>query len=307
MTRIISVSRRTDVPAFYPDWFMNRLKDGFAGYVNPFSGKRHLVSLEPEDVLCFVFWSKDLTPFRNALKYLDRTGYKFYFHYTITGFPGYLESGVTDTEKNISFLIELSDLYSADRVVWRYDPIVMTSELDHSFHVRNFMSLAGKLKGRVKRCYFSFVQMYGKVKKNFDLLKERAGINILEPDTEFRAGLASELAVIAEDYGIELYSCCGDELVRDRVRKAHCVDRDLVSSLSGPQGRSLKEKPTREGCGCAESTDIGAYDTCVHGCVYCYANINKEKASSLYKEHDKDSAFLGYPKDLSDKWLKELE
>ena len=106
--------------------------------------------------------------------------------------------------------------------------------------------------------------------------------------------LAEELAEIAAGYGIEMYSCCGDYLVGDKIKKAHCVDGRIIERLFYPEGLSYKAKPTRKECGCTESTDIGTYDTCPHGCVYCYANVNKQKAQSAYENHDPRSVFLGH-------------
>jgi hypothetical protein len=126
MKQIISVSRRTDIPAFYGDWFMNRLNDGFAGVVNPFGGQRYIVSLKPQDVVCFVFWSKNFAPFLEDLKAIDRMGYKFYFNYTVTGLPTVFESNV-DKQTAIETLKQLSQMYSPRHINWRFDPIIISS------------------------------------------------------------------------------------------------------------------------------------------------------------------------------------
>ncbi len=303
--RIISVSRRTDIPAFYGDWFMNRLKDGFAGVVNPFGGQKYIVSLRPQDVVCFVFWSKDFSSFLENLKTIDSLGYRFYFNYTVTGLPRIFESNV-DKRHAIETLKQLSRTYSPRHINWRFDPIVISSISDRDFYIRSFEELAAELAGFVERCYFSFVIKYEKVSRNFAELEKTGNVKIIEQSDDFKVDLANELADIAQRYGIEMFSCCGDYLVNEKIKKAHCIDGSIIEQLFYPNGLSYNEKPTRKQCGCTESTDIGTYDSCPHGCVYCYANANKQKALEAFNNHDKKSAFLGYSKSQSDQWLEEL-
>jgi len=306
MKRIISVSRRTDIPAFYGDWFMRRLKDGFAGVVNPFGGRRYVVSLKPEDVVCFVFWSKNFTPFLENLRIIDGLGYKFYFNYTVTGLPGVFESGL-DRQSAIESLKQLSRMYSPRHINWRFDPIILSDLCDRNFFLEAFEELACEFEGLVERCIFSFVTEYGKVKRNFAEFEKAASVNITPCNKSFKIDLANELAAIAERHGIRMSSCCGDYLLGPAIQKAHCIDGSIIEQLFFPGGLEHKEKPTRPQCGCTESTDIGTYDTCPHGCIYCYANVNKHKAAEAYRNHDKDSAFLGYSKSDSDRWLAEIQ
>jgi hypothetical protein len=306
MKRIISVSRRTDIPAFYGDWFMNRLKEGFAGVVNPFGGRRYIVSLRPEDVVCFVFWSKDFTPFTENLKIIDRLGCKFYFNYTITGLPSVFESNV-DKYSAIETLKLLSKTYSPAHINWRFDPIIISNNCSRDFYIKSFEKLASQFAGHVNRCYFSFVTEYDKVKRNFEELKNSKGIMTIDTSEQLKIDLANELAQIAADFGIQMFSCCGDYLLTDMIEKAHCIDGAVIEQLFYPEGLQYIEKPTRKECGCTESTDIGTYDTCPHGCIYCYANANKQKACKAFDNHDKNSAFLGYTKSQSDKWITEIQ
>ena len=305
MKRIISVSRRTDVPAFYSDWFMRRIRDGFAGVVNPFGGARYLVPLQPQDVSCFVFWSKDFTPFLAPLEALDRLGYKFYFNYTLTALLAAFESHV-DRDAALETLLHLSERYSPQHINWRFDPIILSSVSDAGFYLDAFERLATRLEGRVERCYFSFVTQYGKVKRNFARALVPHGIHVAEPHVEEKIALADRLASIAERHGIQMYSCCGEYLLSPSIHKAHCIDGALIGQLFFPDGFEYKTKPTRKECGCTESVDIGTYDTCPHGCIYCYANANKAVARRAYESHDPDAAFLGYSKPQSDAWLAEL-
>ena len=284
---------------------MGRLKEGFAGVVNPFGGQRYLVSLKLQDVVCFVFWSKDFTPFLENLKTLDDLGYKFYFNYTVTGLPSVFEHNL-DKKAAIKTLKELSRMYSPRHINWRFDPIVLSSVCDRDFFIRVFEELASDFEGLVERCYFSFVVEYNKVKRNFEELEKTDGLVITNIGEDFKIGLANELADIAEQHGIKMFSCCGDYLVGEKIKKAHCIDGTIIEELFSPDDFQYNEKPTRNECGCTESTDIGTYDTCPHGCVYCYANSNKSKACNAFRNHDKNSAFLGYSKSDSDRWLSEL-
>jgi len=306
MKRIVSASRRTDIPAFYGDWFMRRVRAGFAGVVNPFGGKRYLVSLRPEDVSCFVFWSKDFTPFVDHLETLDRLGYRFYFNYTFTGVPSAFESDV-DKQDALKTLKYLSQRYSPNHINWRFDPIVLSTVSDADFYLRAFEKLTEELEGIVERCYFSFVMPYSKVKRNFQELERATGIRVVDCGDDYRIELANRLASLAEARGIRMYSCCGDSLVGNRIQEAHCIDGTLIEQLFFPEGLSYAKKPTRQGCGCTESVDIGTYDTCPHGCVYCYANANKAVARRAFESHDPDSAFLGVGRSQSDAWIRELQ
>ena len=305
--RIISVSRRTDVPAFYGDWFMGRVREGFAGVVHPFGGKRYLVSLKPENVTCFVFWSKDFTPFVGHLETLDRLGYRFYFNYTVTAVPSVFESDV-DRQAALETLKYLSRRYSPEA---------------HQLAVRSHRAVEpgrrGILPERVRQARpraggarrAVLLQLRDALSQGRSQLpRAGAGPGAYESSTPLktrRIELAGRLASIAQSHGIRLYSCCGESLVGDTIRKAHCIDGSLIEQLFYPQGLAWNEKPTRPGCGCTESLDIGAYDTCPHGCVYCYANANKTVARRAFDQHDPSAAFLGFTKSQSDSWLAELK
>lgn len=306
MKRIISVSRRTDIPAFYGDWFMGRVRDGFAGVVNPFGGRRYVVSLRPQDVVCFVFWSKNFTPFMENLRILNELGYKFYFNYTVTGLPDVFESAV-EKQSAIEGLKQLSKMYSPGHINWRFDPIILSDLCGREFFLRAFEDLACEFEGLVERCIFSFVTEYGKVKRNFAQFEKTSGVKIIRHNKNFKIELANELAAIAALHGMKMSSCCCDYLINDRIAQAHCVDGNVIEQLFFLDGLKHKEKPTRPHCGCTESSDIGTYDTCPHGCIYCYANVNKDKATESHRNHDKDSAFLGYSKSDSDRWLAEIQ
>lgn len=292
---IISASRRTDIPAFYGDWFLERVKSGFASYLNPFNNSKQSVSLKSDDVACFIFWSKNYLPFMETLKKIEARGYRSYFHYTITGLPDIFESNLISTEKAIKNLKALSDLYSPKHVNWRYDPIIFSEFTDLDFHLQNFDSLAASLQGYVERCYFSYVDhSYTKVKRSFARFKKEHALLIEDPEVDFKVKFANQLANIAESYGISMHTCCGDFLIGTKIDKAHCIDGKMVEKLFYPNGFEFSQHGTRKECGCIKSIDIGTYNSCPHGCIYCYANLNREKARSIYAAHDSLSAVLGY-------------
>jgi len=159
---------------------MRRIKEGFAGVVNPFGGRRYLVSLRPEDVVCFVFWSKDFSPFAENLRILDGLGYKFYFNYTVTALPAIFESNL-DRQSAIETLKHLSRTYSPRHINWRFDPIILSSLCDRTFFVKAFEELASDFEGYIEHCYFSFVTEYGKIKRNFEELERTTGVKIARP------------------------------------------------------------------------------------------------------------------------------
>lgn len=276
--KILSVSRRTDIAAFYTEWFVERIRAGYVRWPNPYGGKPGEMALGPGDVSVAVFWSKNYAPLVPHLPLLDSLGWGLCFHYTITGLPRVFEPNVPDADHSIRVMKELSERYGPEAVSWRYDPILISSITDAEYHVARFRELASALEGITQRCYFSFPQFYAKTRRNVDLLERDSGVRCVDPCYEQKIELALRLAQIAQEYGISMYSCCGGHLVGALIHKAHCIDPELLSRLFPDRMRSAKSNPTRKECGCCESKDIGVYDTCPHGCVYCYANTSKSAA-----------------------------
>lgn len=306
MKKIISISRRTDIPAFYGDWLMRRLEAGFVGWVNPYNRRKIITSLAAEDVAAFVLWSKDYRPFLRHFPAIKASGIPTLFHYTITALPDVFEGKVSAADDAVATLQKISALFSPEQLVWRYDPIIITDRCDEAYHRATFSRLAVQLRGATRRCYISFVTRYGKVERQFRRLHHEHDITVITPTAARQVELAGQLAGIAAAHGIELYSCCNDHLLVDpRIKKGHCVDGELLTRLF-PDCPINNGKPTRNGCGCAASTDIGSYDSCPHGCIYCYANLDKERAAQSYNRHDPESAFLGYTKEQSERFLQEI-
>ncbi|OGL61714.1 MAG: hypothetical protein A3I72_16760 [Candidatus Tectomicrobia bacterium RIFCSPLOWO2_02_FULL_70_19] len=286
--QVVSVSRRTDVPAFHVPWLLKRLEEGFAEYRNPFSGQRHRVSLLPEDVRAFVFWTRNPAP---LLPHLDRIGAPFYFLYTVNGYPEALERAVPPLGQAVRTFRKLAERVGPGRVRWRYDPIYLSKETDPAFHRRNFARIASALEGLTRECIASFADMYGKVKRN--AAKLPGDLRPEEGTLEARKALMDELAGMAGERGMRLLACCEDALVGGPAGKARCVDPELLDRIAPLSGGKLPLRPTREECGCAASRDIGAYDTCPHGCVYCYANASPGAALSRYRKRDASLPWLG--------------
>lgn len=289
---VVSVSYRTDIPAFYGDWLMQRVREGYVRYHNPYGPQVVTVSLRPEDVHALVFWSKNYAPFLRHLEELDSSGLRSYFHYSLTGYAGerathLLEERVPHPDQMIQSFGALATRYSRKHVLWRYDPIIFTPQTDAEWHRRTFRILAKRLAGLTERCYFSFLDSYDKVERNTRKLS--AELQPFDPSPQEKLDLARELAVIAASHDIGLYTCAEDFAVVPPIRRGACVDKELIDELWPDRRREkLKLSNNRGKCGCYDSRDIGAYDTCPHGCVYCYAVINRPLALSRYKEHDPD-------------------
>lgn len=290
--QVISVSRRTDIPAFYTKWFMNRIHAGYARYRNPFGGQVYEVSLKPEDVIAFVFWSRNYEPLLPHLPQLEQLGYHGYFHFTITGLGSPLEPHVPQTSKAVGIFKTLTARYSPKHILWRFDPMIFSNKTSEAYLLEQFDSLAQLLSGYTERCYISFVDFYNKTRKNLQLLAGQ-GMQFREPEIEEKIALVQQLVGIGNTYQLEIHACCESDLLQiPGVKQAHCVDALLLHELFPEKFRSLKKAPTRKGCGCFSSRDIGAYDTCVYGCAYCYANTSHQKALTHYTHHDPESPEL---------------
>jgi Domain of unknown function (DUF1848) len=285
---LISASRRTDVPAFYADWFMRRSRAGDVSWVNPFNAQVHTVSLAPGDVAAIVFWTRNFAPMIRHLDELDGRGYRYLVHFTITGLERTYESHVPPLGAAVRQFRRIAERIGPDRILWRYDPILIAPRCGADFHLRNFESLAAALAGATRQCSISFVEVYGKVRRSFT----RRGLPIPAPGLEERKQLADRLGALAAARDIAVRACCNDELLGPTVGKARCVDLELIRRLWPELDFEAEPAPTREECGCVRSYDIGAYDTCLHGCIYCYATRDREVARPLHARHDPESPTL---------------
>ena len=278
---IISASRRTDIPAFYPDWLINRFNAGYCLMKNPFNPAQiKRVSLLREDVDGIVLWTKNAAPLLPKLSALD--SYSYYFQYTITPYHSDVEAGLADKRTAvIPAFLELAKRIGSERMIWRYDPIIITPRYSCDYHIRAFTKLCGLLAGSCKKCVISFAIAYKSIAKNL------AGIGHVELGAEEKTRLAADLLRIAKEHGITLCACCElPELYELGVQPVPCVDASLFG-VNAP-----RDKHQREGCNCAVSIDIGAYNSCMNGCRYCYANHSEAAVRKNYAAHHADSELL---------------
>ncbi|MBU1014568.1 MAG: DUF1848 domain-containing protein [Bacteroidetes bacterium] len=283
---IISSSRRTDIPAFYSEWFFNRLKEGFVYVRNPIN-KHHIskISLLPEHVDCFVFWSKNPKPFLEKLSELKQ--YKFYFQYTINSYGTDLETGVPQKKELIDTFIKLSKTIGKEKIIWRYDPILFSEKYSAEYHLKYFESIAKLIYSFTEKCVISFIDLYKKCERN---LKET---NIRELEEKEILSLSKGLKKIASKYNLALETCA-ESIELDSIGIGHnrCIDNELIQKILGKKIKVTKDKNQRDICGCIESIDIGAYNTCKHGCLYCYANFNSNMVTENVKSHSVTSPLL---------------
>lgn len=283
---IISASRRTDIPAFYNEWFFQRVKEGLVYVRNPFNTKQiSEISLLPEDVDCFVFWTKDPA---NMISKLDLlSDFNYYFQFTLNAYRNDVELNTRSKKEIIATFKELSEKIGKDKVIWRYDPILLNDTYTKEYHYQWFEKFASELKDYTKRCVISFLDNYKKTDRNTKELK-------LQPlHEENMREIAGELSKIAAKYGLELETCSeGIDLSNVNIKKGKCIDDNVIEEITGKSVNVKKDKTQREVCGCVKSVDIGEYNTCNHRCLYCYANFDYRVVSEHISHYDVDSKLL---------------
>jgi hypothetical protein len=207
--------------------------------------------------------------------------YKFYFQVTINAYGIDIERNVASTEAIIKSFRSLSDMIGKERAIWRYDPIILTDQIGIEYHRRNFESLSSMLEGYTNRCIISFVDIYKKTERNMNDLSE----NII--DTPKMIRIAEMISGIAKNYNIKIETCSETiDLSSVGIEHARCIDDRLISKIIGQEINVNKDKNQRAICGCASSIDIGAYNSCKHGCRYCYANFSDNRVTSNVLNHD---------------------
>ncbi|MDD4510391.1 MAG: DUF1848 domain-containing protein [Oscillospiraceae bacterium] len=282
---ILNTGGRTDTVQYYTEWLLQRFEEGYVLSRNPlFQSKVTRYELTPDKVDCVVFCSKNYAPILLRLHEItDR--FNTYFHYTITAYGKDIEPGVPSIEESIHTLLELEKIVGKQRIAWRYDPVLLTKDYTIPHHLETFAAMAEKLSGHVDRCIFSFVEMYKKLQFNMP--------ELIPLSTQDMDELARGLGAIAAKYGIPIQTCgTNGDFNRYGVHSSGCMTLDILGAANDIEFRPLKHKGLRQGCHCIESRDIGAYDTCLNGCKYCYANTKPQKARENYKLHDSASPLL---------------
>ena len=282
---IINTGSRTDIPAFYSEWIFNRLKAGFVYVRNPYFPKLvHSYRLDPEVVDLLSFCSKNPGPMLPRLDELS--AYECFFFISITPYGKRIEPNVPDKNVVIDSTIALANHLGPNRVAWRYDPIFIDKTYTEEYHLRAFRKIASALSGHIAFCVISFIDLYEKTKRNFP------GVNEVERETQLRLG--EKLAKIASEYGIKIYSCLENpELSRFGIDTSGCFSKEVAEKALGyklivPPAK----KGARQGCSCLLGNDIGAYNSCPHGCLYCYANYDKSLVMENFAKHDQNSPLL---------------
>jgi DNA repair photolyase len=270
---IISASRRTDIPAFFGDWFINRLIEKVVLVRNPMNPNNVAkISLDPKTIECIVFWTKNP---KNFLKYIPRIidlGYSFYFQFTITTYDKAIEPNVSNKNEIIETFIELSNMIGKEKIIWRYDPIFINNNYSVEYHLKWFDYLCSKIGNYTEKCVISFIDEYNFLKKEL----KNNDIRVLLNDEMY--SISKNMKEISDHYKLTLATCCETiDLSKFDILHNKCIDDVLINRITGKNIPYIKDKNQREECGCISSRDIGSYNSCMHNCKYCYAKRGNAK------------------------------
>lgn len=284
---IISASRRTDIPAFYSEWFLNRIKERYVLVPNPYNPNMiSRVNLDPAVIDCIVFWTKNPAPMIDKLDRLQ--DYKYYFQFTLNPYGTELESKLPPLQKRIDTFKRLSDKIGREKVVWRYDPILTNEQYTVAFHQDKFVEMAFALHDYTEKCMLGFIDHYPHVRAS---LREFHIEPLIKEDID---AMAISFKKVADECSMELDTCTTKvDLSYLGISGGVCVDNRLIERIVGYPIIARKDKNQRDICRCVESIDIGTYESCLNGCIYCYAikgNYNTAKFNQ--SKHDKDSPML---------------
>lgn len=284
---ILSVSRRTDIPNYYSDWFIDRIKEGFLYVRNPMNAHQiSKIDLSPEVIDCIVFWTKN--PANMIEKLEDLQKYMYYFQFTLTGYGKDVEPNLPNKrEELIPTFKRLSEKIGKERVIWRYDPILISKRYTINYHLKAFEEIASSLAAYTEKVVISFVDLYSKT------LRNTRELDIRQITNEEMIEVAGEMAQIASKYNLIIETCAEQiNLQEAGIQHGSCIDKKLIERLLGCKLIAEKDKNQREACGCFESVEVGAYNTCLNGCKYCYANFNDSKVEDHVKLYNRNSALL---------------
>lgn len=303
---IISASRRTDIPAFYSEWFFNRIKEKYLLVPNPFNPKTiSRVSLAPEVIDCIVFWTKNPSPMIHKLSKLK--DYKYYFQFTVNPYGKDIENHIPSLSRRIEIFKKLADLIGKEKVVWRYDPILTNKKYTVSFHKEAFAKIAESLKDHTDRCMLGFIDHYHHIRSSV----RKLDIEPLKPE-EIQEMAVSFKETTGHYPNIEMDTCTIKvDLSALGIPGGMCIDKKRVEQITGYPISAKKDKNQRNICNCIESIDIGTYESCLNGCIYCYAiKGNHITSEANYKKHDKNSPLLiGEPEEgaiIKERQMKSL-
>jgi DNA repair photolyase len=280
---IINTGSRTDIPAFFHEWFLNRIYEGFVCTRNPYNDDIYKYPLDSKIIDCLCFCTKNPRPLLNNLDKLDE--FRQFWFVTITPYGRDIEVNVPSFKHVVKSFRELSEYLGANKVSWRYDPIFITEKYSLDFHIDRFEELASLLSGYTDDCTISFIDLYKKVLRNFPEAKEVT--------TQERLVIGEEFAKIADKYDIKMKTCVeGTLLDQFGFDSSGCMTQRVIEKAIGNNLRIPKGKYRIRECDCIFGRDIGAYNTCLHGCRYCYANFSTKLVKRNFRLHNPDSPLL---------------
>jgi len=293
---ILSASRRTDIPCYYSEWFMNRLKAGFVLTRNPMNHSQvSKINLSPEVIDCIVFWTKDAKNIFPYLEIINEMGYPYYFQFTVTPYDNAIEKKIRDKNGIVNTFMELSQLIGKERVLWRYDPIIFNDNLTINYHKEQFGLLCERLHDYTESVTISFVDGYKKIKT--DIVREITIEEMLE--------LSSYIGKTAKNAGLAVRSCSErTALAIYGIERSSCIDKNVIEKICGYGLATKQDKNQREFCECIESIDIGTYNSCSNGCTYCYANKSENTAAANLKKHNIHADMLNDSVTFNDKVIE---
>lgn len=303
---IISASRRTDIPAYYSEWMFNRLKEEYVLVRNPMNIHQiSKISLSPDVVDGIVFWTKNPIPMLERLSELEK--YNYYFQFTLTAYDRDVEQNLpSKNQVLIPAFQQLSKEIGKEKVIWRYDPIFFNEKYTMDYHCKYFRVLASKLSDYTEKCTVSFLDFYRNAMRNMQPLK------IQKETNEQQIELMQKFAEIAKEFGIYI-DTCAESANFDKlgIVHAHCIEKERLERI-GKCKLSLDKDPNqRAECGCCASIDIGTYNTCNNGCLYCYANFSPKTVSKNLQNHNPKSALLfgevGQEDNIKEREMKSLK
>ena len=281
---IINTGMRTDIPAFYSKWLMNRIREGYVLVRNPYYPNQVTkYSLSPNVIDCLAFCTKNPEPMLKYLNELDK--YRQYWFVTITPYGKDIEPNVPSKKSVIESFKKLSEHIGVDSIGWRYDPIFIGNGFNIKKHIENFEKIAKELKNYTHNCTISFLDLYEKVKRNAPDIKP--------PTKEEQIEIAKAFYRIGNDNNMTIHSCCEKTYLSEYGLKCNgCMSQEIIECAIKETLNPPKRKNIRQDCNCLMGNDIGAYNTCGHLCKYCYANANKGLVIENMKKHNENSPFL---------------
>ena len=279
---ILNISGRTDIPAFYSDWLMNRFKEGFIDVRNPFNPK--LVSrIMMEDVELIFFCTKNPIPIVDKLKDINK---KIYFHVTLTSYKKDIEPNLPPKKDIIEAIKKISNLIGKDNIVVRYDPILLNDNYTLEYHIKSFEKICELLDGYISKILISFIDDYKNVRNNYKVLRYK---KFTESDYK-KIGMS--FSEIADKHNMVIHTCSEEKsLVEYGFIKNDCMSKELALKLTGKKYRKWQGRNNKY-CNCVEMADIGVYNSCKHFCKYCYANFDEKSVLENYSKHNPKSSLL---------------